>query len=122
PGLVTVHDRSLASTASFRPAALPPPTAIGGPVHPVARVRRLSIVGLTGSDPDHVRIGRRNSERTNRQHGLFIENWFKTNAVIVRLENAAVSKSNVKNEWIMRINRNIRDATAHHCRSNRARF
>ncbi len=44
------------------------------------------------------------------------------NAVVVRFENAAVSEADVEYKWIARINRNVRHATTHHGRSNRARL
>src|SRR6202011_1241505 len=80
------------------------------------------VVRFTASDPDDIRIGRRNRDGPDRKHGLFVENWVERNATVARLENATVSERDVKHEWIAWIDRNVGDAAAHHRGTDRTCF
>ena len=72
--------------------------------------------------PKHVGIRWRNRDRTDGEHRLFVEDRLERNAVVVRFENAAVSQADVEYKRIARIDSDVRYATTHHRRSNRARL
>src|ERR1700757_336898 len=112
------RDATTVSESNIRPMV----AAVRGPINSIAPVGRVSVVGFTGADPDHVRIRWRNRDRADRENGLLIENWIEGDAAIAGLENAAMTKRDIKRKRIARINSNVGDATAHNGRSNRARF
>ncbi len=96
--------------------------AIGRAINAVAPIGRIPIVRFAASDPNDIRIRRRNRDCADRHHGLFVENWVERNAAVARLEHAAMSKRDVKDKWIARIDRNIGDAAAHYRGTNGTRF
>src|SRR4029077_4091140 len=91
-------------------------------INAVAPIGRIAVVRFASSNPDDIGIGRRNDDRANGQCWLLVEDRIKRHAVVVRLENAAVSKSDIKDKGVARINRYIRDASAHNRWPDRARF
>src|SRR4029077_11112252 len=108
--------------AIFQADVLPILTAIDRSINAVAPIGRIAVVRFASSDPDDIGIGRRNDDRAKGESWVLVHDRVKPNALIVCLENAAVSKSDIKDKWVARINRYIRDATAHHRWPDRARF
>src|SRR5204862_8089203 len=51
-----------------------------------------------------------------------VEDRIERHTVVTRFKNAAVGEADVENKWIARIDGNVRYATAHHRRADRARF
>src|SRR2546423_14599388 len=96
--------------------------AVRRSINAIAPIGRVAVVRFAGADPDHIRIRWRNRNRADREIGLFVENRIEANAGVPRFENSAVTERDVKDEWIMRIDGDFRNAAAHHGGSNWTRF
>src|SRR4029077_8465526 len=82
--------------AIFQADVLPILAAISRSVNAVAPIGRIAVVRFASSNPDDLGIGRRNGDRANGECWLLVEDRIKRHAVVVRLENTAVSKSDIK--------------------------
>jgi hypothetical protein len=93
---------------------LPGLAAIRGTINAVAPAGRIAVVRLTGADPQHIRIRRRQSQGADGKHGLFVENRVECNAVVPGFDNAAGGQAGVEGVRIARVQRDVRDPAAHH--------
>ena len=107
---------------SFKPTFVHVAAAIGRTINAVAPFGRITIVRFAGADPDHIRIRGRDRHRADREHRLLVENRIESDAVVARLEDAARAQPDIEDGRIARIDRDIRDAAAHHRRPDRARL
>src|SRR5205809_3280961 len=115
------HDARNGS-AVFQSDVGPMFTAVGCSIDAVPPIGGVPVVRFAAPNPNDVRIGRRNCNRADGKHGLFVENWIERNAAVARLENAAVSERDIKHERIARIDRNIGNAPTHDCGTDRTRL
>src|SRR5260370_3243333 len=69
-------------------------------VDTVSKTRTLSIVRLTGSNPDDIRVRWRNRYVANRGSRISVENRREGRAIISRFPDASRSQSHVIYVWI----------------------
>ena len=101
---------------------LPGRSTIGGTVNAVSPLRRIAIGRFAGADPHDIGITRRDRDCTDRLHRLFVEDRIETYAVVTRLKQTAGRKPDKKDRRIARIERDVRNPTAHGGWPNRSRL
>src|SRR5262249_58107676 len=60
-----------------KPQVFPRIARVGRAINSVAKRSCVARIAFTGSDPDDVRIRRRDCDRADRQHDLIVEDGFK---------------------------------------------
>jgi hypothetical protein len=121
--ILRMHHDAADGACLFQPDVLPGAASVGGAVNAVTHSEEeLRFVRLTSADPDHIGIGRRNSHGADRERRLLVEDRLEGRAVCRRLEHAARREPNVKHAGVSWVERNVRDASRHNGRTNRACF
>ena len=117
-----MNDDPVQVPGSLQAHQLPASSAVQALIYPAPAVQTVTGIALTGSGPDHIRIGRINCKRADIGHLFFIKNRTEIDSPIAGLPDTSRGCPHIKDGTITRLCINGCHPSAHSPRANIAGF